>query len=216
MGAPEMRYKLIAFDMDGTLLPGDSCWRIIHKHFNVKDVALKNLRDYDEGKIDYPEFMRRDIALWQPPPTLADIKKIYGGVKLAPQAGEVVREILERGYRVAIITGGMDFVANKAAKKLGTDLVVANGIETDATGRLTGRGIFRVDPKKKDKILQKLAARLGFTLSECVAVGDGKYDASFLKSAGLGVAINGDEELKQVADVVIENFKNFSQLLDYI
>jgi phosphoserine phosphatase len=211
-----MRYKLIAFDMDGTLVEEDSCWGTLHRYFGTQEVAQKNLQAYELGEIDYPEFMRRDIALWRPTPTLEQVRRVLTPRRLAPNVEQVVREINRRGYQTAVITGGLDLLAEKVARRLGIKYVFANGLATDEQGRLTGEGIFRVEPRFKHEVLGKLVEELGINLQQCVAVGDSKYDVNFLKHAGLGVAIGVNPELARVADVVIRDFEHLPQLLDYL
>ena len=213
MSGGRMKYKLVAFDMDGTLLEGDSCWGVLHRHFGTQGLARKNLRAYERGDIDYHEFMRRDISLWKPTPHISQIERVLGGFELKPNVAEVVARIHEKGYQIVMITGGLDLLAEKVASTLGVEHVLANGLEVDEEGHLTGGGIFRVEPCLKHEVLDKLARKLGFTLRECVAVGDSKHDVNFLKHAGLGVAIGADSELVKVADVVI---RDFPRLLDHL
>lgn len=211
-----MEYRLVAFDMDGTLVEEDSCWGILHRHFGTQEAALRNLEAYERGEIDYPEFMRRDIKLWQPVPHISQVERVLANFKLAPNTTEVIAEIRRRGYQVAIITGGLDILANIVARKLNIDRVLANGLGVDERGYLTGEGIFRVEPYMKHEALLRLVGKLGLTLDECVAVGDSKYDINFLKHAGLGVAIGGNAALAEVADVMIRDFKQFPLLLSYL
>jgi len=211
-----MKYKLVAFDMDGTLIEDDSCWGVIHRHFGTHAQATANLRAYERGEIDYVEFMRRDISLWQPRPHISQIKKILRGLKPTPSARDVTSEIKRRGYQLAMITGGIDILAERIARQLGIKHVLANGLAVDKQGYLTGEGIFRVEPCLKHETLARLADELGMTPDECVAVGDSKYDSNFLKHAGLAVAIGNDSTLTEVADVVISDIKHFPQLLDYL
>lgn len=211
-----MRYKLIAFDMDGTLIEEDSCWGVLHRHFGTQEAARRHLKAYDLGEIDYPEFMRRDIALWKPVPTLEQVKRVLTHYRLAPNVERVVGEIHQRGYQTVVITGGLDLLAEELARKLGIQRVFSNGLAADEKGSLTGEGIFRVEPRFKHELLTGLVGELGVSLQQCVAVGDSKYDVNFLKHAGLGVAIGADSELVGVADVVIRDFEHFPQLLDYL
>ncbi|MEW6592102.1 MAG: HAD-IB family phosphatase [Candidatus Hadarchaeota archaeon] len=211
-----MKYRLIAFDMDGTLVVEDSCWAVLHRRFGTHDAACPNVAAYERGEIDYPEFMRLDISLWRPLPLVEEVREALASYRIAPNVREVVGEIQRRGYKTAIVTGGLDLLADDVARELGIPLVFANGLEAGRDGRLTGEGIFRVEPSKKDKVLGKLAADLGIGQNECVAVGDSKYDVKFLEAAGLGVAIGNNQELAKVADVVITDFEHFPQLLDYL
>ena len=211
-----MRYKLIAFDMDGTLVEEDSCWGVLHRHFGTQEGARRNLGAYERGGIDYPEFMRRDIALWKPVPTLEEVRRVLTPHRLAPNVEQVVGEIRRRGYQTVVITGGLDLLAEEVVRKLGIRSVFSNGLAADEKGRLIGEGIFRVEPRFKHKVLAGLVDELGISLQQCVAVGDSKYDVNFLKHAGLGVAIGTDSELARVADVVIRDFEHFPHLLDYL
>ena len=145
---------------------------------------------------------------------VSEIERVLGGFKLTPNATGVVGEIHRRGYRVAIITGGLDVLAEKVAGELGIQHVFANGLEVDERGHLTGEGIFRVEPRFKHEVLKKLAGEFNLSLRECVGIGDSKYDVNFLKHVGLGVAIGESPELARVADVVIRDFEHFPQLLD--
>jgi len=211
-----MRYKLVAFDMDGTLVEEHSCWGIIHRHFGTQAAADENLEAWERGEIDYPEFMRRDIVLWEPRPKLAQVEEILSNFRLTPNAPEVVSELHRGGYQVAIVTGGLDILADKVAEQLEIEHVLANGLEADGQGNLTGEGIFKVDPLRKHEALEPLTDRLGVKMTECVGVGDSKYDIDLFEHVGLGVAVGGDEALAKVADVVIEDFKDFGMLLDYL
>ena len=211
-----MKYKLVAFDMDGTLIEEDSCWGVIHRHFGTHAQAIANLRAYERGEIGYVEFMRRDISLWRPRPHISQIERILLNLKPTLSATDVIPEIRKRGYQLAMITGGIDILAARIAHQLGIQHVLANGLAVDKRGYLTGEGIFRVEPCLKHETLAKLADGLGMTLDECVAVGDSKYDSNFLKHAGLAVAIGNDSVLSEVADIVIRDFKHLPQLLDYL
>lgn len=211
-----MRYKLVAFDMNGTLVEEDSCWGIIHRHFGTQRKASRNLKAWERGEIDYPEFMRLDIKLWQPVPHISQIEEILSGFKLAPNVSDVISKLRERGYQIAIVTGGLDILAKKVADQLKIDHVIANGLEVNKQGYLTGEGIFQVEPRYKHVALEKLVNQLRIKMKECVGVGDSKYDVNLLKHVGLGIAVGWDKVLSKVADLVIDDFKYFEELLDYL
>ncbi|MFH1328093.1 MAG: HAD-IB family phosphatase [Candidatus Bathyarchaeota archaeon] len=208
-----MRYKLVAFDLDGTLVKEISSWKSIHKFFGTEDEVSSNLKAYELGEIDYAEFMRRDIALWSKPIHINTIKKIMDEYTLAKDAKLTVDEIKSKRYKVAIISGGIDVLADMVAKKLGIRYTLANGFAVDKNGYLTGEGIFRVDPINKHVALKSLAEDLGLTLKECVAVGDGKYDEKFLKDAGLGIALGFNDKLEKVADRTIFELKELLNVI---
>lgn len=211
-----MKYELIVFDMDGTLVEEDSCWRIIHRHFSVQEDSSKNLRAWEDGRIDYREFMKRDIALWKPIPHISQIQEILSHYQLPPKAPEIVDEIRERGYETVILSGGLDVLAEMVARELGIQRILANGLETDDEGYLTGEGIMRVDPQCKDKALKELLREIKIDPIQCACVGDSVYDTELFSMSGMGIAIGDGGPAAGSADVVIQDFKNFDQILNYI
>jgi len=208
-----MKYKLVAFDLDGTLLVGKSSWWKLHEYFGTIELSLRNMKDYEEGKITYDEWMRRDIALWKPIPHITTIEKILLDYTLAPKAEHVVETLREKKLYVAIVTTGIDILANSVASKLNVPNVMANGLVLDENGYLTNRVIFNVDLFDKHKAFIRLVKKIGIPRSQCVAVGDTKYDVNFLRSAGLGIACKKDRDLANVADVVITNLE---ELLNFV
>lgn len=203
-------YRLIVFDMDGTIISGLNSWQILHRHFGVEN--LTNLRDYLDKKIDYAEFMRRDIKLWQPPPHIDEIKRVLLNYEFQPHAEYVIKKLRELGVEICIVSAGIDIRAKDLGDKLGIDCTMANGLEIDKNGYLTGEGIFRVELLEKEKTLEKVARSYGFELGECIAVGDSRFDKSFLSTAGFGVAYKPSEELVQSADMVIDDLREILKI----
>ncbi len=203
-------YRLIVFDMDGTIVSGLNSWQALHRHFGVE--SLTNLRDYLDEKIDYAEFMRRDIRLWQPPPHIDEIKRILSDYELQPHAEYVIKKVRELGLYICIVSAGIDIRAKDLGDKLDINCTVANGLEIDQNGYLTGEGILRVELLEKDKALEKVAKFYGFELDQCVAVGDSQFDISFLSAAGLGIAYKPSEELMQSADLVIDDLREILRI----
>lgn len=204
---------LVVFDLDGVLVKEKSSWISMHEHFGTKEQARENLDAYKAGKISYDEFMRRDISLW-PRAHADEVDSFLSGFTLAEGARETITGLKEKGYEVAIISAGIDILAKKVAKELDIPYVLANGLEFDRSGHLTGCGVERVALGKKEKALESLTKYLELEPKQCIAVGDSEWDVSLLASAGLGVAY-GDgrhERLDEAANLKISDLR---ELLDH-
>jgi phosphoserine phosphatase len=172
--------------MDGTVLKHNSSWAALHRRFGTTHLGEASLRLYDQGKIDYREFMRRDIGSWPKPLTRDQVDSILSDYALRKEAPETFVELRRRGIETALVTSGIDILAKKVAADLGIKHWVANGLRFDAKGRVMPRGVGRVDPTRKDRAYLKLLKRLGIPSERTIAVGDTIYDLAFLKTAALG------------------------------
>ncbi len=65
--------------------------------------------------------------------------------------------------------------------------------------------------------LKYVADYLGFKKEEIIAFGDGHNDIEMIKCAGLGVVMkNGHEELKEVADIILEHTNKEDGLIKFL
>ncbi|MBS3060439.1 MAG: HAD-IB family phosphatase [DPANN group archaeon] len=211
-----MKYKAIVFDMDGVLVDERSSWMKAHRYFGVCND--NNWDAFNNGQIDYDEFMRRDIGLWtknQKPVHLSQIHRALMPVKYIQGAEETVSR-LARNYGLCIVSGGIDLMANHVGMQLGIATVYANGIEADEKGYITGEGISRVQLYKKERVLHDYCERNQISPEETIAVADSRYDKEILEAAGLGIAFNPhDDEIRKAADIVVES-NNLKDLLKHV
>ena len=204
---------LAAFDLDGTVLEHNSSWVAIHRRFGTEHKGAASLRLYTEGKIDYREFMRRDIASWPKTVTREEIASILSHYKIRQDAPYVFDELRRRGVRTALVTSGIDILAREVANDLSIDHWLANGLRFDGRGRLLPTGIGRVDPTRKDLAYKRFLERIGIHPKKTIAVGDTIYDLAFLKSAAKGFML---AHTTRVPDPEIIHIDRLSEVLDYI
>ena len=125
------KIKLVVFDMDGTLLKPRSCWAYIHEHFGTDNSEMLKL--YIEQKITDQEFVKADISLWENKSENKVNEKYINSIldEIEPIEGaeELVNGLHENGIETVFLTGGIQYLANKWAKKwkmkkaLGNDLI---------------------------------------------------------------------------------------------
>jgi phosphoserine phosphatase len=212
-----MRFKFVAFDLDGVLVNTFSSWVWMHQHFNVNND--KSLYAYQRGEIDYKEFMRRDIALWlenKKDMTIGDVEEILSKVAVIKGAKEVVTELKKQNVQTAIISCGIKVLANRIAEEFGIDFVVANGIVADETGKLTGEGTLEIELADKGKPLRELLEKYGIKKGESAAIGNSYGDAGMFKVCGMGIAFNPEDDItKETADVIVEG-DDLREILQYL
>ncbi|MCL1415558.1 HAD-IB family phosphatase, partial [Escherichia coli] len=102
--------------------------------------------------------------------------------------------------KTAILSGGFQYFAEYLQAKLGIDEVHANVLDVQ-DGVVTGevKGVI-VDGARKAELLRELANKLGISLEQAMAVGDGANDLPMLAIAGLGVAYRAKPLVRQNAN----------------
>lgn len=192
--------------MDGVLIDTLSSWRYLHQRFGTNN--KRSVTAYLKGEIDYYEFMKRDIELWHEngvPTTLTTIQTLLYQLPLINGAKDCIHFLREKQVHTAIVSAGLDILAQKVATELGVEYVYANGILADTQGRLTGESVLRVELLHKDNNVKDLTNKLKIPLEQCAAVGNSCFDIPMFEACGLGVAFNPtDTCVREAADIVVE------------
>jgi phosphoserine phosphatase len=186
--------RLVAFDMDGTLVDVESSFAVVHEHFGERNE--EGLRRFLANEIDDEEFLESDVRIWRrhkPDITIGDLEAILATAPLMPGAGEVAAELRRRGVRTAIVSGGIDLLARRIAREIGMDIALANGFRVDPKGHLTGQGIIRVPIHAKEGVLARLQAELGISPAETASVGNSDIDVGLFRRSRLGIAFRPED-----------------------
>ncbi|RLF40253.1 MAG: hypothetical protein DRN12_05785 [Thermoplasmata archaeon] len=206
--------RLVLFDMDGVLTDTGSSWRYIHNYFGVSNEESVDL--YLKGEIDYHEFIRRDVNLWRENGKLIEkdkLEEILSDIPLMKGADKLIEKLHEYKIKTAIVSAGLDILADKVAKKIGIDYIYANGIKIDENGRLTGEGIVNVRLIYKDQTVDRISRELNIGFNEMIAVGNSCFDIPMLQRCGIGIAFNPEDRcIEETADVIVKE-KNLELLL---
>jgi len=124
--------------------------------------------------------------------------------------------IKSHGIQTAIVSAGLDVLAERAARELDIGHVFANGVKSDEDGYLTCEGILGVGLMYKDRVIRKLSKKLDIPLEHMVAVGNSCFDIPMLETCGLGVAFNPEDDcVREVADIIVEG-KDLSKIFPVI
>jgi phosphoserine phosphatase len=209
-----MTLRLVAFDMDGTLVDVESSWAAVHTYFG--DHNVDGLRRFNAGEIDDHEFLRSDVRIWhkhRPDLHQRDLVEILEQVPLMPGAHRLFKALRDAKVPTAIVSGGIDVLAERIGRELGIGRVLANGFSATPDGRITGDGIIRVPIHGKEGVLRRLQAELGVTPSATASVGNSEIDVGLFKCSRIGIAFHPEDEIVRRAATHVVEGKDLSELV---
>ena len=206
--------ELVFFDMDGVLTDTISSWKHIHDYFGTSNE--RSVDEYLRGNIDDLEFIKRDVALWKKNGRFTSkyvLQDILNEIHLMNGAKQCILFLNTKKVKTAIVSAGLDILAEKIAKELGINYIFANGVKTDKNGTLTGEGTLKVQLMYKDKNVRNLAKKLNIPLEKCAAIGNSCFDVPMFETCGMGIAFNPDDDcVRESADIVVEG-KDLSRVI---
>ena len=200
-------FKLIAFDMDSTLINIECVDEIADAVGRKAEVAAITEAAMRGEITDFKDSLRRRVALLKGV-TLAQMEAVYRErLKLNPGADELVRACKAAGLKVLLVSGGFTFFADRVQGLLGIDYVRANVLEVE-NGVLTGRMVDQpwgdiCDGEEKRRTLLATCAQLGINPLQAIAMGDGANDLPMMGAAGLSVAYHAKPKVRAQAMVAI-------------
>ncbi|MFO1262595.1 MAG: phosphoserine phosphatase SerB [Rhodoferax sp.] len=216
-------YKLIAFDMDSTLI-NIECVDEIADAVGCKDEVAAITEAAMRGEIaDYKDSLRRRVALLRGA-TVADLEYVYTQrLQLNPGAQALVQACQQAGLKTLLVSGGFTFFTERLRQRLGLDFTRSNLLEIASgpnCGTLTGRITPQCwgdicDGAEKRRTLLEVASLLGIEPEQCIAVGDGANDLPMMGAAGLSVAYHAKPAVREKAHLAI-NEGGLDRLLEVL
>jgi phosphoserine phosphatase len=180
-------FKLIAMDMDSTLLAIESIDEIADMHHIKPQVAAITLQTM-QGEISFEESLTRRTSLLQDLHQDA-LQKVYDErVRLNPGAEKMLQQAKMAGLKTIVISGGFTFFTDRIKTKLGFDYAAANTLEIEnnrLTGKVSGKIIGR---QGKAEVLKQVCDELGLKREQIIAIGDGANDLDMMAEAGISIA----------------------------
>jgi phosphoserine phosphatase len=193
--------RLIVMDVDSTLIQ-DEVIDLLAARAGCEDEVAKVTAAAMRGDLDFTASLRERVAL------LAGLDagvldEVRDDLRLTAGARTLIGTLSELGYKFGIVSGGFVQVIEPLAAELGIGYVAANVLEISdgkLTGQLSGPVIDRAG---KAAALRGFAADAGVPLSQTVAIGDGANDLDMIAAAGLGVAFNAKQVVRDAADTSV-------------
>ncbi|MCZ3127179.1 phosphoserine phosphatase SerB [Acinetobacter baumannii] len=195
--------RLVCFDMDSTLIEQEVIDELALEAGVGEQVAEITERAM-QGELDFQQSFRARVALLKGLDASV-LPKIAERLTITEGAERLISTLKALGYKTAILSGGFQYFAEYLQAKLGIDEVHANVLDVQ-DGVVTGevKGVI-VDGARKAELLRELANKLGISLEQAMAVGDGANDLPMLAIAGLGVAYRAKPLVRQNANQAISS-----------
>ncbi|MFY8124862.1 MAG: phosphoserine phosphatase SerB [Hydrogenophaga sp.] len=212
-------FRLIAFDMDSTLINIECVDEIADAAGRKAEVAAITEAAMRGEITDYKDSLRRRVALLEGV-TVAHMQQVLDErLQLNPGAATLVKACQDAGLKVLLVSGGFTFFTDHVRDVLGIDWTRSNVLEV-ADGVLTGRMVDQpwgdiCDGEEKRKTLLATCADLGISPSQAIAMGDGANDLPMMGVAGLSVAYHAKPAVRAQAMVAI-NSGGLDRLLEVV
>ena len=202
-------FRLIAFDMDSTLINIECVDEIADAAGRKAEVAAITEAAMRGEITDYKDSLRRRVALLKGV-SVTSMDAVYRErLKLNPGAAELVHACKAAGLRTLLVSGGFTFFTDRIQGELGIDYTRSNVLET-SNGKLTGKMVAQpwgdiCDGDEKRKMLLETCARMGIKPLQAIAMGDGANDLPMMGVAGLSVAWHAKPKVRDQAMVAINS-----------
>ncbi|MES2889820.1 MAG: phosphoserine phosphatase SerB [Pseudomonadota bacterium] len=205
---PLKQFKLIAFDMDSTLINIECVDEIAAAVGRKAEVAAITEAAMQGEISDYKESLRRRVALLKGVPVSALQTVFDERLQLNLGAQTLVEACQLAGLHTLLVSGGFTFFTDRLQAQLKLNFSRSNVLEVD-DGHLTGRMVDQpwgdiCDGEEKRRMLQSTCAQLGVAPSQAIAMGDGANDLPMMGWAGLSVAYHAKPRVREAAMVAID------------
>ena len=204
-------FKLIAFDMDSTLINIECVDEIADAAGRKAEVAAITEAAMRGEIADYKDSLRRRVKLLRGV-TVADLEQVYvERLRFNPGAKELVAACKAAGMKTLLVSGGFTFFTDRVRDTLGIDYTRSNMLEIESgpnCGQLTGRMVDQdwgdiCDGEEKRRMFLETCAKLGIAPGQAIAMGDGANDLPMMAEAGLSVAYHAKPKVREQAMVQI-------------
>lgn len=198
------RKKLLIADMDSTMI-GQECIDELAAEVGLKEKVATITARAMNGEIAFEPALRERVALLKGLPMSVVDEVIAKRITLTPGGPELIATMKSKGHYTALVSGGFTVFTSRIAATLGFDENRANTLLEDG-GILSG---FVAEPilgkQAKVDALNEIAASLGISPEEAIAVGDGANDLGMLHLAGSGVALHAKPTVAAQARIQINH-----------
>jgi phosphoserine phosphatase SerB len=167
-----------------------------------------------EGKLDFNSSFTRRIGMLKGTHTDV-INAVCDQMTASPGITTILPILKQKGFKTAIISGGLDIFTRRLQEKYQLDYVFSNTVEIRDCKLTDNIAAPIMNADNKQKTLERLAETLQIPQHNIIACGDGANDIPMLTYAGTGIARKAKPAVRELMKNQI-NFHGFESLLFYI
>ena len=196
--------RLLIADMDSTMIRQECIDELADEAgvgAHVADITARAMN----GELDFEGALRERVGLLKGLPEAVIGQVLRDRITLMPGGRVLLATMKANGAYAALVSGGFTAFTAAVAGMLGFDENRANTLHVEG-GRLAGTVAEPILGKEAKLLaLNEIAARLGITPAEAIAVGDGANDLPMLKAAGTGVALHAKPRVQAECEVRVNH-----------
>jgi phosphoserine phosphatase len=198
-------FKLVIFDLDGTLTQERSVWEYIHKQLGKWYGFAEEYQNlFLAGNISYEEFCERDAQVWKGM-KVEELLEIIKTVPFHPGVDELINYLKQKGLKLSMVSSGLSLLTHWVHEKYGFDYSVSNDLLHE-NGILTGKVKIQVYYDKKAEWVEKILKKFQVNPEEVIAIGDSKGDMDMFQMVGYSISFNSSShDLDQIANLCISS-----------
>lgn len=222
------KIKMVFFDMEGVLFDiefigndrrvGVSSWALLLDKIGLFQEYERTKQKFSNGDfssyLDWSNEVCKVLKKYKL--TKDKFTEVISSKPLMKGAKETLKELKNRGYKTAVISGGFKEIVEKVRKLFNLDSATAScELLFNKSGYLKNWKLIPCDFEDKGKYFEKVSRQFGFLPSECAHIGDEINDISIFQRAGLSIAFNCfKDEIKKSVDIVIDK-KDLREILPF-
>ena len=208
-----MKYELILFDVDSTLIKEEVIDLLAEKSGHgpeVSQITAQAMR----GETDFLQALEMRLALLEGLPESV-FDEVLSQISFSDGFSELFEYLRQNHFLIGAVSGGFHNVLDELFADLNLDFLRANTLEVKDS-KISGKLLSQpIDRAAKGQALKEFAASHEIKLEQTVAVGDGANDIEMIELAGLGVSYMGKEILKSRADLHLDR-PGLNALIQYL
>lgn len=212
------QYDVISFDLDGTLVPGNS-WLAINTKLGMTAAQDAELYDlFMAGTITYTEWLDRIYTAWtrnNPGLTVFDALEDLN-IPLYPGARELLAWCRAESGALVVVTGALDIVAEHIVGEYVDAVLATNEAETDDEGKILELiDVYDETNNGKLAVLAEYCADRDIPMDRVLHIGDGEYDIPVFQAVGGSITFDRCKPaVRAAAQHVVGSIADIKKILE--